>query len=327
MKYRLLGNSDITVSEIGLGCWTLGGLNWEDGRFSSGWKPVDIDEAKAAIHYAIGHGITHFDNADVYGNGAAERLLADALGSENQSVVVSSKVGWFSGTALHAYESGHIIHQCEQSLTNLNRDYLDIYYFHHPNFGPNDCYLDEACLAMNRLKEQGKIRLIGLSAYSQRDFSRLIPKIEPTVVQSWAHCMDYHFIAPNSPLMQLCKKYTISFVAFSPLNQGLLLNKYSSSNPPSFCDGDHRSNSEKFRKENLQQAEQGIEQLNAEFGDLSQEELVRLALQYVLHHEHVAGVIPGFRDLSQVAMHCAAADRPLNGTEISAIRRAFKSQQ
>ena len=324
MKYRKIGKTDITISEIGLGCWTLGGLNWEDGRFSSGWKPVDPDEAIRAIRFAVDQGVTHFDNADVYGNGAAERLLGDGLGEKSKETVISSKVGWFSGTALHAYEPAHIRHQCEQSLVNLKRDYVDIYYFHHGNFGREDRYLDDACATMENLKDEGKIRSIGLSAYSEKDFTRLVPRIKPDVVQTWAHIMDYHFIAPNSSLMKLCKKNAMSFIAFSPLNQGILLNKYRSSDPPTFPDGDHRKNSEKFRPDYLKKAEQGIIEMKESLG-CDDKELMRLALQFVLFHDHVAGVIPGFRNSEQVKQILLAAENPLNGKEVSLIRNAFHS--
>lgn len=325
MNYREIGNSGIMISEIGLGCWTLGGLNWHQGKSSNGWKPVDAKEAADAVAYALDNGVNHFDNADVYGNGAAERMLANALGDKNRDVIIAGKVGWFQGTAAHAYEPQHIRHQCEQSLVNLRREYIDIYYFHHGDFGENDRYLDDACEAMARLKSEGKIRCIGLSAYSEKDFRRLVPRIRPSVVQSWAHAMDYHFIANNSPLMKLCEEHVMSFVAFSPLNQGILLGKYTSANPPVFPDGDHRKESEKFRPEYLAKAEKGIAEMRETLGS-SREDLARAALQFVLYHDRVAGVIPGFRNIEQVKVNLSACGKPLNGKEIACIRKAFGQQ-
>ena len=322
LKYREIGKTGITISEIGLGCWTLGGINWDYGKRSSGWTPVDSKEAFEAIAFAIDSGVNHFDNADVYGNGVAERMLAVALGDKKNDVIIASKVGWFKGTAAHAYEPQHIRHQCEQSLINLNRDYLDTYYFHHGDFGENDCYLDDACEVMERLKSEGKVRCVGLSAYSEKDFNRLVPRIRPSVVQSWAHAMDYHFIAKNSSLMSLCDEFDMSFVAFSPLNQGILLNKYKSSEPPFFADGDHRRDSEKFKTEYLARAEKGIETISETMGG-SIEDLARTALQFVLYHDHVAGVIPGFRNIEQVKINLSACGKPLNGNEAAIIRKAF----
>ena len=169
MKYRKLGKSDIEVSEISLGCWTMGGLNWVNGD-PNGWANVDEKEIAEAINYAIDHGVNHFDNADVYGNGRAERMLARILGNRTNNFIIATKIGWFPGTAANAYEPAHIRHQCEQSLINLKRDYIDLYYFHHGWFGDRDEYLDDAVEVMYRLKDEGKIRLVGQSAYSHKDF-------------------------------------------------------------------------------------------------------------------------------------------------------------
>ena len=146
MKMRELGQSGVMVSEVSLGCWTMGGLNWVNGT-PNGWANVDEDEVERAIRVAVDAGVNHFDNADVYGNGRAERMLARVLkrlGLNTNDFVIATKVGHFPGTAEHAYEPAHIRHQCEQSLINLQRETIDLYYFHHGSFGDNDTYLDGA---------------------------------------------------------------------------------------------------------------------------------------------------------------------------------------
>lgn len=325
MKYNCISDTNIKISEISLGCWTLGGLNWEHKTISSGWAPVNKTEALKAIDFAIDKGVNHFDNADVYGNGKAEKLLGKALKKRSEEIIVSSKVGWLKNIGAPPYTPSNIRHQCETSLQNLQRDVIDLYYFHHGNFGKNDIYLDDALEMMHRLKEEGKIREIGLSTYSQRDFKRLIPKIKPKVIQSWAHIMDYHFITQNSITMNLCKEFNISFIAFSPLNQGILLNKYSSKNPPIFENGDHRSRSEKFHPSYLKRAEKGLKETGDFFGN-SPEEYARLALQFVLYHDNVTAVIPGFRNLEQVKINLETSGRFLKGDEMTFIRKAYSSQ-
>jgi aryl-alcohol dehydrogenase-like predicted oxidoreductase len=265
MKYRKLGKSDIQVSEISLGCWTMGGLNWVNGD-PNGWADVNEDEVREAINFAIDNGVIHFDNADVYGNGRAERMLARILGKRTNNFIIATKIGWFPGTANHAFEPAHIRHQCEQSLINLNRDYIDLYYFHHGNFGENDEYLDDAIEVMYRLRDEGKVRLIGQSAYSHSDFVRLIPKVKPDVIQSFASALDDRFPQDNSPTRKLLDENNISFVAFGPVAQGLLLDKYHPNNPPKFEEGDHRKYSEKFSKENLNKLEPLLEKLKSKFG-------------------------------------------------------------
>lgn len=321
MKYRKLGNSDITVSEISLGCWTMGGLNWVDGT-PNGWADVDEKEIKSAINYAIDNGVTHFDNADVYGNGRAERMLARVLGDRTNNFVIATKVGWFKGTANHAYEPKHIRHQCEQSLINLNRDYIDIYYFHHGNFGDNYEYLDDAVETMNRLKEEGKIRVIGQSAYSHESFEKLIPIVKPDVIQSSASALDDRYLKEGTITSKLLKENNISFIAFGPVAQGLLLGKYNKNNPPVFEPGDHRLNAPRFSKENLEKLEPKIEALKNKFG-ADVESLARAALEYLLYYSSTGSVIPGFRNLNQVKVNLAKQDMPLTDEEFVFIKKLF----
>ncbi len=321
MQYRQIGDSDLKVSEVSLGCWTLGGLNWVNGT-PNGWENVDENEAIAAINFAIDQGVNHFDNADVYGNGRAERLLAKALGTRNKDVIIATKVGYFPGTAAHPYEPQHIRHQLEQSLVNLKRDFVDIYYFHNGNFGRDDIYLDDAVAMMYKLKEEGKLRVIGLSARSDAEFQRLVPKINPTVLQSHASILNDHFVREDTPTWNLMKERRMSFVAFSPLEQGLLLNKYKYNRRPDFNEGDHRKRSERFDPQNLHRLQPKMEKMVNHFGN-DMAELARVALQYLLFQDVVAAVIPGFRNQAQVAMNLAAAGKPLTLTEVKLIREYF----
>ncbi len=321
MKYRRLGKSDIEVSEISLGCWTMGGLNWVNGK-PAGWANVDESEIAEAINYAINQGVNHFDNADVYGSGRAERMLARILGNRTNNFIIATKIGWFPGTAAHAYEPEHIRHQCEQSLINLKRDYIDLYYFHHGNFGDNDKYLDDAVEAMYRLKEEGKVRIIGQSAYSHEVFQKLVPKVKPEVIQSYANAMEKLFIEEDSPTRKLMDENQISFVAFRPLGQGLLLDKYHKDNPPKFEDGDHRKGLERFSAEKLAELEPQLAKLKDKFGS-SVEDLAKMSLQYLLHYNVVGAVIPGFRNLNQVKVNLSAMDKPLTNEEFKFINNVF----
>jgi aryl-alcohol dehydrogenase-like predicted oxidoreductase len=324
MKYRKLGKSDIEISEISLGCWTMGGLNWVGGM-PNGWANVNEKEISEAINYAIDNGVNHFDNADVYGNGRAERMLARILGNKTNNFIIATKIGWFPGTAAHAFEPTHIRHQCEQSLINLNRDYIDLYYFHHGDFGENDKYLDDAVEVMYRLREEGKIRLIGQSAYSNEDFQKLIPKVKPDAIQSYANAMETIFIEENSPTRKLMEDNQISFVAFRPIGQGLLLGKYNKDMPPKFEDGDHRKGLDRFSVESLTKLESKIEQLKEKFGS-STESLARVTLQYLLHYKFMGAVIPGFRNLKQVKVNLSAMDKPLNDEEFQFINQVFAKE-
>lgn len=324
MKYRKLGQSDIEVSEISFGCWTMGGLNWVDG-IANGWANVNEDEIAEGVKAALDAGVNHFDNADVYGNGRAERMLARVLkklGVRSESVIIASKVGHFKGTAENAYEPFHIRRQCEQSLRNLRREYLDIYYLHHGDFGPNGEYLPGAAGALDDLVREGKIRIKGQSAYSIADFERAVPVVRPTVLQGRAHALEDRLIAEGSPLQALMEREKLSFVAFSPLAQARLLDKYDPANPPQFEPGDTRKANPAFSGEELAKLKPKLEKLKARFGGTT-EDLSAMALNFVLAHPHVACVIPGFRNARQAKCNLVAASRTLSAEDVAFIRETL----
>jgi aryl-alcohol dehydrogenase-like predicted oxidoreductase len=324
MNYRSLGKTDVKVSEIGFGCWTMGGLNWVNG-VPNGWADVNEDDITAGIKAAIDAGVNHFDNADVYGNGRAERMLArvfQRLGVNTNDFVIATKVGHFPGTAAHAYEPAHIRHQCEQSLINLRRDYIDLYYFHHGDFGANAEYLDAAADTMDALVREGKVRVKGQSAYNEADFERAVPVVKPAVLQSWAHALDDHFIRPGSRLDKLMAEHDLSYVAFSPLAQGRLLDKFDPKNPPQFEPGDHRRDKATFSAEAIAALKPKLEKLKERFGSTT-EDLAALALNYVLSFPRVASVIPGFRNERQARCNLAAAGRTLTPEDVQYVQQAL----
>lgn len=324
MNYRRLGTSDIQVSEMSLGCWTMGGLNFIEGK-ATGWANVDEDEITAAIKTAVDNGINHFDNADVYGNGRSERLLARVLcklGLKSEDFVIASKVGHFRGTAAHAYEPLHIRHQCEQSLKNLKRDHLDIYYLHHGNFGKYNEYLEGAAETLDALVAEGKVRLKGQSAYTTAHFKAAVPVVRPVVIQSWAHVMDRQFIEPNSPVGKLMRDHKCSFIAFSPLNQGILLDKFNPEKPPQFKEGDHRRNSQKFSRGSLELLKPKLAEMKERFGS-SIPDLASVALRFVLDYPKVVSVIPGFRNQEQVMNNLTVIKRRLTPADKAFIKRLF----
>ncbi|HHH31561.1 MAG TPA: aldo/keto reductase [Polyangiaceae bacterium] len=333
MRYHTLGASGVSVSEIGFGCWTMGGPNFDAGTGNPiGWADVDKDDVLEGIKVGLNAGVTHFDNADIYGNGRAERMLAecfDTLGVMREDVVIATKVGHLKGSARHAYEPHHIRHQCEQSLMNLNTDYIDIYYLHHDFFAPDDQpgNLHDAAGVMHDLVKEGKVRVIGQSAYSDEGFARSAEVLKPSVFQSWANLIEDNFIRPGSPVQQVMAEHEISFIAFGPLGKGVLLDKFDPENPPAFEPGDVRANRQEFRGEYLKKLAPVLEQVKAKYGRTT-EDLASVCCRFVAGHEHVAGVIPGFRNQRQAACNIRGGeDEPLSEEAIAELRGWFESLQ
>ena len=331
MQQRAVGQSGVTVSEIGFGCWTMGGPNWHQGN-PVGWADVDEDQVLAGIKAGLDAGVNHFDNADVYGNGRAERMLRDCLGKlgvNPSDLTIATKVGWHTGTAQHAYEPHHIRRQCEQSLRNLGVDAIDLYYLHNDMWADDGQpgNLPDAAEMMHALKDEGMIRVIGQSAYTDAGFERSVEILRPQVFQSWASMLFDNFIRPGSVVQRLMDERHISFVAFSPLAQGLLLDKFDPENPPKFDAGDVRGGSEDFEQGRLRQIKPKLEDLKQRFGD-SVEQLASAALRFVLGHDHVCSVIPGFRNENQAACNVrAASDASFTDEDLAFCRDLFAALQ
>lgn len=323
MEYRQLGRSGLKVSEISLGCWAIGGPSWRDGN-PVGWSGNNDEVSLAGLRRAHELGINHLDTADVYGDGHSERVISRFLKEvPRESVVIATKVGWFKGTAPNAMQPVHIRHQLEQSLTNLGTDYIDLYYFHNTNFGPNDQYLEDAAETVRELQKEGKIRVIGQSAYSYADFMRVYPITRPDVLQFHYNALGSPFDKQETNLFGWADEQNLGMVLFGPLAQGILLDKFDPENPPQFGEGDIRAGNSGFTQDKLLDMRRRLQPLKERFGG-EVPDLVRVALQYALSQSNNACVIPGFKNPGQVEVNAEASGRPLSPDEVAFIRATLQ---
>lgn len=308
----------------------MGGPNWSlaDGK-PIGWADVNEDDILAGIKAGLDAGVTHFDNADIYGNGRAERMLRDCLkklGVSADSVVIATKMGHFQGTAEHQYDPHHIRRQCEQSLRNLGVDCIDVYYFHHGNFGADGELgnIHDAAGVMRELVAEGKVRAVGQSAYTDEHFAKAIPVVKPDVLQSRASMLFQECIRPGCKVQQLMDEHGCSFVGFSPLGQGLLLDKFDPENPPAFETGDIRGQRmNQFDQQALRSLKPKLEKLGERFGT-SIEERSSAASRFVAGHANVCSVIPGFRNERQALCNVrAGGDDPMTEADLAFVREVM----
>lgn len=172
MRQRKLGNTGLTVSEIGMGTWELGGREWGD---------IGETDAVDLLRYAFESGVTYYDTADQYGGGRAERILGEAFSALGNRVTIATKLGYeldSDGWISHGWEHpsfnvspDYIRMAVEGSLTRLKRDVIDIYQFHSPP--PAEAW-DDAFGTMEELKTEGKIRFYGLGLGSEADALKAI---------------------------------------------------------------------------------------------------------------------------------------------------------
>jgi len=325
-KMRRLGKSELKVSEIGLGCWAIGGPSFDDNGEPTGWSGNNDADSLAGLYRAYELGVNHWDTADVYGKGHSERLIGRVFreGVKREEIVLASKVGWHKGTAAHSFESLNIRNQLEQSLKNLNTDYLDIYYLHNPFFGEKDQYLNPAAETMHQLKEEGKIRVVGQSAYSYKQFLRVCQTTKPEVLQLPYNALRSPFDALRSDIFSWSDENDMGVVMFGSYAKGILLGKYDENNLPQVEDGDVRARSGEFESDFLRRLKPALNQLRDRFGS-HLGDLARVANQYALSKSEAAVVIPGFKNERQVTVNTATMDKPLTIEEIRFVESVFES--
>lgn len=236
MKTARFGRTNVEVPIVSLGTWGQGGPNVAAGN-SVGWSGNDDQLASAALRRAWEVGITHWDTADVYGNGHAEKLIG-AVWSEvpRSEVFLATKVGWDPGPYGHFYDPRQIRSQVERSLLNLKSDQVDLLYLHHCDFGPGDEYLDDAVATLRAIQQEGKTRFVGLSDWDSSKIMRFIDRVDPDVVQPYRNVLDDTF--ESSGLKGWIDEHDAGVAFFSPIKHGLLLGR--NETPVTFPEGDFR---------------------------------------------------------------------------------------
>lgn len=244
MKMIRFGRTNVTVPAVSLGTWGHGGPRVTDSGASVGWSGHDDAQAREALIAAHRAGITHWDTADAYGDGHAEELIGSAWSEVPRGeIFLATKFGYTYGPAGHPYDPRFMRERAERSLRNMRTEVIDLHYFHHCDFGPDDRYLDGALETMHRLRDEGKVRFIGLSDWDATKVMRVIDRVDPDVVQPYRNLVDDDY--DSSGLKEWVDAHDLGVAFFSPLKHGLLLGKYDA--PVAYPEGDFRSTIADFR--------------------------------------------------------------------------------
>jgi len=166
--------------------------------------------------------------------------------ARRERVVIGTNVGWFKGTAPYPTDPRHIRHQLEESLANLGTDYLDSYDLDNADLGLDDRSLNDAADLLHGLQRQGTIRAIGQSASSFADFQGVCPIVRPNIVQFGHGATGSAFDDPDADVFARAEERGGGTVLFSPLTQGLLLDKIGPEHPPHFGEEDGRAGGPRF---------------------------------------------------------------------------------
>jgi aryl-alcohol dehydrogenase-like predicted oxidoreductase len=294
MNYRSFGNTDLKVSAIGFGAWTIGGHAMA-GDIPIGWGDTDDATSRRAIQRAIDEGINFFDTADFYGLGHSEELLGEALAPYPEALI-ATKVGHRLAedqSIFTDYTKDWIREACHASLRRLRRDRIDYYQLHTAKAA--DLERGECVEAMEKLRAEGKIRYWGLSLNTFNPF----PEAEYMLEHGLGSGFQVVFNIINQralSIMERAAEQGYGIIARMPLQFGLLAGKYTVDTR--FAADDHRSF--RLHPELLARSLESLEPIwpLAEELNISP---VTLSLRYILSFSEVSTVIPGIRTPEQAA--------------------------
>jgi aryl-alcohol dehydrogenase-like predicted oxidoreductase len=299
MEFRHLGNSGLKISSLTYGNWLTHG------------SQIESDVATRCVRAALDAGISSFDTADVYANGAAESVLGEALkGERRESLEIFTKVYWPTGPKGHndvGLSRKHIAESINLSLTRLQTDYVDLYQAHRFD---TETPLEETMQAFAQVVRQGKALYIGVSEWTAEQIRRGHALATELGIQLISSQPQYSMLwrVIEQEVVPTCRELGISQIVWSPVAQGVLTGKYLPGQPPP---AGSRATDDKgganvigrFMNDNVLKKIQGLKPIAAEL-DLT---MAQLAVAWVLSNDNVAAALVGASRPEQITENVKAA--------------------
>jgi aryl-alcohol dehydrogenase-like predicted oxidoreductase len=324
MTTRQLGNSDLYITPIGIGAWAMGGGNWEWG-----WGPQNDDESVHAIYEGLESGINWIDTAAVYGLGHSENVVGYALKGMAKRPYIFTKCSlvWDeAGRISHSLQEESIQYEVEASLRRLGVEQIDLYQIHWPawNGAPESASpgsIEEAIEALAKLKQQGKIRHIGVSNFDALQMSKALAVAPITSLQP-----PYSLLAREveSSVLPFARAHHIGVIVYSPMYSGLLSGAMTRERIAQFADDDWRGRNTNFQEPLLSRNLQLVETLRA-IGTRHRLSPGEIAIAWTLRNPSVTAAIVGVRTAKQVRGIAGAASLTLSNAEAAEIEHAVTS--
>lgn len=303
MQYRILGRTNLKVSEIGFGAWAIGGGMWG--------KQDDAVSLKA-LRRALDLGVNFIDTAAVYGKGHSEQLIAKVYKERKGEgkIFVATKIppkNWkwpaICGTPIReAFPKNWVREQTEKSLRNLKMDCLELQQLHvwAPNWVNELEWLEE----LTKLRQEGKIRFIGVSL-NDRQPEEGLELVKSGLVDTVQVIYNIFEQAPQDQLFPACQEKNVGVIVRVPLDEGSLTGKFTKETR--FAEDDWRK--DYFSGERLKETVERVEKLKLALNSFQGlPSLTNTALKFCLSHPAVSTVIPGIRNPQQAEQNCSASD-------------------
>lgn len=316
MQTRQLGNSDLQITPLGIGAWAMGGAGW-----AFAWSQQDDDDSISAIHAALDAGMNWIDTAAVYGLGHSEEVVAKALADRSSKPYVFTKCArvWDENRQIgKRLKADSVRRECEDSLRRLKVDVIDLYQIHWPE---PDEDVEEGWATLARLKEEGKVRWIGVSNFNAEQLCRA-QKIAPITSLQPPYSLIRREI--EAEVLPFCAVHNVGIIAYSPMGSGMLTGTMSRERVENLPEDDWRRRSPQFQEplltRNLKLADK-LKEIAARHNRSAGE----TALAWVLANPVVTGAIVGVRNAEQVNGVIGAMEFRLDAGEIAEIESFFQS--
>jgi len=314
MQTKRLGTTDLELTRIGLGTWAIGG-DWQYG-----WGPQDEKKSVATIVRALELGINWIDTAPVYGLGKAEEVVAKAIQAFGTRPIIATKCGltWSAkGKVKPKLIRESVRLEVEASLRRLQVDRIDLYQVHWPN---PDADIEEAWETIASLVEAGKIRYAGVSNFNIKQMER-VRKIFPIASLQ----PPYSLLKRDNEaeVLPYCERNKIGVLAYSPMQKGILTDKFTRHFVQNLTASDHRRKSDPDFKDPLLSA--NLEFVDAMRGLATQKGVLvsDIAVAWVLRRTEVTAAIVGARTPEQVEQNVRTPNCTLSKSDLSVIDLLF----
>ena len=316
MQKVRFGKTDLEITPVGFGAWAIGGGGW-----AAAWGPQDDDEAVGAIRRAVELEINWVDTAAVYGLGHSEELVARALkgvpDADRPYLFTKCSLVWDEGGDIsNVLKRDSVKRECEQSLRRLQTDVIDLYQIHWPR---PDEDIEEGWSALAELKEEGKVRHIGVSNFDVSQMERA-NQISPVETLQPPYNMLNRGV--EEEILPYCVENDIGVIVYSPMRSGLLTGKMTAERVQNMPSDDWRRNADDFQEPDLSRNLKLVECLT-EIGEQHDKSPAEVAIAWTLRHPAVTAAIVGGRRPDQVDGIIGAAEFRLSEDEIEEIETAI----
>jgi aryl-alcohol dehydrogenase-like predicted oxidoreductase len=317
MNAKQLGNSDLIITPIGFGAWAIGGGGWEFA-----WGSQDDRDSIAAIREALDAGVNWIDTAAVYGLGRSEGVVARALEGVRDRPYLFSKCSmvWNEHREIgHSLKADSIRRECEASLRRLRVEAIDLYQIHWPD---PDQDIEEGWATLAALKEEGKVRHIGVSNFNVAQMKRA-QAIAPITSLQPRYSLLHREI--EAEILPFCARENIGVIAYSPMASGLLTGAMTRERIAGLPADDWRKRHPDFQEPQLSRNLKLVSLLRT-IGKRRGYTPAEVAVAWVLHNPAVTGAIVGARRPGQVWGVAGAAEFRLSPREVAEIEAFFAKE-